>query len=325
MRWGVHALLLALAISSALLALGIGPVSIPAPRVLSLLLSPEASPEARILRELRMPRVLAGLVVGAGLGLAGAVMQGVFRNPLADPYLLGVANGAAAGVAATLALGLPLPGARPLAAFLGGVLAVFLCWRLGGRRRELGLILAGIALAAVFSALTGFLLLATAGTRRVEEFLFWSMGSLARVAWPELTILAPAVLAALAMLLLWARELNALALGEEGALHLGVDPHRVRRALLVVSTALSSVTVAFCGVIAFVGLVVPHMVRLLVGPDHRLVLPGAALLGGTLLVWADAAARTLRAPTELPLGTVTALLGAPFFLYLLWTRLNKKP
>ncbi len=323
MKWAVPALLLALALGSALLALGIGPVSIPASQVFSLLLSGGATPEARILRELRVPRVLAGLVVGAGLGLAGAVMQGVFRNPLADPYLLGVANGAAAGVVATLAFGLSSREARPAAAFLGGVLAVFLCWRLGWRRRELGLILAGIALAALFSALTGFLLLAFAGTRRVEEFLFWSMGSLARVSWPELRILGPTVLAALGILLPWARELNALALGEEGALHLGVDPHRARRVLLGLSTVLASVTVAFCGVVAFVGLVVPHMVRLIVGPDHRLVLPAAAFTGGTLLVWADAAARTLRAPWELPLGTVTALLGAPFFLYLLWARLSK--
>ncbi|MFN3346876.1 MAG: FecCD family ABC transporter permease, partial [Candidatus Bipolaricaulaceae bacterium] len=318
-------LLLVLALGSALVALGIGPVAIPASRVVSLLFARETTPEARILQELRVPRVLAGLAVGGGLGLAGAVMQGVFRNPLADPYLMGVANGAAAGVVATLAFGISFRAARPVAAFLGGVLAVFLCWRLGRRRRELGLILAGIALAAGFSALTGFLLLALAGTRRVEEFLFWSMGSLARVSWPELRILGPTVLAALGVLLLWARDLNALALGEEGALHLGVDPHRARRLLLALSTVLASSTVAFCGVVAFVGLVVPHMVRLLVGPDHRLVLPGAALLGGTLLVWADAAARTLRAPWELPLGTVTALLGAPFFLYLLWARLGKGP
>lgn len=324
MKLAPFLLLLALVGASLLLAIKIGPVSIPFGRLFPLLFS-EQGKEGRIVRDLRAPRALAGLTVGAGLALAGAVMQGVFRNPLADPFLLGVANGAAAGVAAALALGWPWRGTLPLAAFCGGSLAVFLVWRLGARRGELGLILAGIALGAVFSALTGFLLLATAGTRRVEEFLFWSLGSLARVSWPELRVLGPMVLAALGVLLFWARDLNALGLGDEGALHLGVHPHKARRFLLAVSTFLASGTVAFCGVVAFVGLVVPHMARLIFGADHRAVLPASALIGGILLIWADAAARALRPPTELPLGTVTALLGAPFFLYLLWSRLEKRP
>ncbi len=324
MRAASFALLGLALLISAVLTLGIGPVRIPMIEVPHLLIFGDGV-EGRILRELRAPRMLAGLVVGAGLGLAGAVLQGVFRNPLADPYLLGVANGAAAGVVVALTFGLRAGGARPAAAFLGGTIAVLLVWRLGARRRELGLILAGLAVAAVFSALTSFLLLGSPGPRRAEEFLFWSLGSLARVSWPELKVLGPTVFLALGLLLLWARDLNALGLGEEGALHLGVDPQRARRVLIAVSTVLASISVAFCGVVAFVGLVVPHMARLAFGPDHRVVLPAAALLGGTLLVWADAAARAVRPPTELPLGIVTAILGAPFFLYLLWSRMSPRP
>jgi len=317
--------LFTLAFASLLLALGIGPVPIPFVKVFPLLLREETGVEAKIVRELRAPRVLAGFVVGGSLALAGAIMQGVFRNPLADPYLLGVANGAAAGVAATLALGVSARWAMPAAAFLGGLGAVFLVWRLGRHGRELGLILAGIALAAIFSAFTSFLLLGLAGKRRVEDFVFWSLGSLARFSWAELALLGPLAFATSALLFLWARDLNALSLGEEGALHLGVDPKQARRVLLGLSTLLVSSTVAFAGVVAFVGLITPHAVRLVIGPDHRRLLPASALAGGIFLVWADAAARTIRAPAELPLGIVTALVGAPFFLYLLQRELRARP
>lgn len=303
-------------LASALLALGFGPIRLSLPQILAGFLG-NPGREGVIVRELRAPRVVAGLVVGGGLSLAGAVMQGVFRNPLADPYLLGVANGAAAGVAVALALGLASPWATPISAFLGGVTAVFLVWEMGHKRRELGLILAGIALAAIFSALTSFLLLTLGTGKWAEEFLFWSLGSLARVTWQELWVLAPLTLLTALVICAWARDLNALSLGEEGALHLGVNPLRTRRLLLGLSALLVSATVAFTGVVAFVGLVTPHAVRLIWGPDHRRLLPASALAGGILLVWADVAARTLRAPAELPLGIVTALVGAPFFLYLL--------
>lgn len=236
-------------------------------------------------------------------------MQGVFRNPLADPYLL--------GVAVALALGLAFPWATPLSAFLGGGIAVFLVWEMGHKRRELGLILAGMALAAIFSALPSFLLLTLGPGKWAEEFLFWSLGSLARVTWRELWVLGPLTLLTAVALLLWARDLNALALGEEGASHLGVNPIQARRFLLGLSALLVSTSVAFRGAVALVGLLTPHAVRPILGPDHRRLLPSAALAGGILLGWADVAARTIRAPAELPLGIVTALVGAPFFLYLL--------
>ncbi|MGQ9700588.1 MAG: FecCD family ABC transporter permease [Candidatus Bipolaricaulaceae bacterium] len=308
--------LLLLDLASALLALGFGPTRLSLPQILASLLGSPGR-EGLIVRELRAPRVLAGLVVGGGLGLADAVMQGVFRNPLADPYLLGVANGAAVGVAVALALGLAFPWATPLSAFFGGGIAVFLVWEMGHKRRELGLILAGIALAAIFSALTSFLLLTLGPGKWAEEFLFWSLGSLARVTWRELWILGPWTLLTAVALLPWARDLNALALGEEGAWHLGVNPIQARRFLLGLSALLVSTSVASTGVVAFVGLVTPHAVRLILGPDHRRLLPSSALAEGILLVWADVAARTIRAPAELPLGIVTALVGAPFFLYLL--------
>jgi len=242
-------------------------------------------------------------------------MQGVFRNPLASPYLLGVAGGATAAAAAVVVFGLRSIFPLPLAAFFGGILTAFLAWRLG--RTELGLILAGIALGAVFSALTSFLLFVAAGQRRLEEILFWTMGSLSRADWAGIRLLAPAVVAGTIFLWALARRLDALSLGEEGARYLGLDPRALRRALLATAVFLTSSAVSLTGTIGFVGLVVPHMVRLVLGPSHRRLLPASAFAGGVFLVWADAFARTILAPAELPVGVVTALVGVPFFLFLL--------
>jgi len=261
-----------------------------------------------IIRQIRLPRVLLGFLVGLSLSLSGSVMQGLFRNPLASPYVLGVASGASAGAAAVIALGFSGPVALPLGAFLGGALAVVIVCRLarveGGRSSDFGLILGGVALGAVFSAGTSFLIFLTAGDRRLSEILFWTMGGLGRASWRYLWVMFP--IAFFGALFLWAaaRELNALALGEEAAFHLGIDPERLKKAVLAAATLL----------------ITPHVMRLLLGPDHRALLPATALAGGIFLVWADAAARTVMRPTELPLGIITALIGAPFFLYLLRTR-----
>jgi len=324
-----------LAVLSILAGVAIGPVYIAPSQIWTLLWRgprPGSTPQlglddklaALIIRQIRLPRVLLGFLVGLSLSLSGSVMQGLFRNPLASPYVLGVASGASAGAAAVIALGFSGPVALPLGAFLGGALAVAIVCRLarveGGRSSDFGLILGGVALGAAFSAITSFLTFLTAGDRRLSEILFWTMGGLGRASWPYLWVMFP--IAFFGALFLWAgaRELNALALGEEGAFHLGIDPERLKKALLAVATLLTSTAVAFAGTIGFVGLITPHVMRLLLGPDHRTLLPATALAGGVFLVWADAAARTVMRPAELPLGIITALIGAPFFLYLLRTR-----
>lgn len=288
----------------------------------------EHARDAAILGVVRAPRVLLAALVGAGLGAAGAAMQGLFRNPLADPGLIGVSAGAALAAVAAIVLGGGLFGAAagllglwllPLAAFAGGLGATLLMARLGtvaGVASVATLLLAGVAVNALAGALTG-LLIFMADDRQVRDITFWTLGSLAGARWAHLPVVLALVGLPAVLLCLLARPLNALLLGEAEALHLGTRVEAVKRAALAMAAVAVAAGVAFTGLIGFVGLVVPHLVRLACGSDHRLVLPGAALLGAALLVLADLLARGLAAPAELPVGVVTALVGAPFFLWLL--------
>ncbi|MFQ6090860.1 MAG: FecCD family ABC transporter permease, partial [Candidatus Bipolaricaulia bacterium] len=276
----------------------VGPVSIPLGESFHLLFHSDSGSglHGLIIHGIRLPRVLLGFLVGLSLALSGGVMQGLFRNPLASPYVLGIASGASAGAAAVIALGFRGPLGLPLGAFVGGSLAVALVYRLAQtkawRSSGFGLILAGVALGAAFAAVTSFLLFMTAGDRRLSEILFWTMGGLGRANWRYLWAMLPIALLGTLSLQAVSRELNALALGEEGAFHLGIEPERLKLVLLAVTTLLTSTAVAFAGTIGFVGLITPHIVRLLIGPDHRALLPATALSGGIFLVWADATART---------------------------------
>ena len=291
----------------------------------------EHARDAAVLGVVRAPRVLMAALIGAGLGAAGAAMQGLFRNPLADPGLIGVSAGAALAAVAAIVLGGSLFGAAaglvglwllPLAAFAGGLLATLLMARLGtvgGVASVATLLLAGVAVNALAGALTGVLVF-MADDRQVRDITFWTLGSLAGARWAQLPVVLALVGVPLLLLCALARPLNALLLGEAEAFHLGVRVEAVKRLAVVLAAVAVAAGVAFTGLIGFVGLVVPHLVRLGFGADHRLVLPGAALLGAALLVLADLAARSLAAPAELPVGVVTALLGAPFFLWLLRRR-----
>ena len=278
-----------------------------------------------IILQFRLPRVIVAALVGCVLAVCGAVMQGVFRNPLADPYLLGIAAGATAGVAAAIGLGWAgVPLVLPAAAFAGGSLAVAIVYTIatprgGGSVDNLTLILAGVALAALFSAVTA-LLLALAGERERSGIVFWVMGGLAGADWRAVGLLLPVALLGGGACLLFARELNGLALGDEQALHLGLDARRLKRLLLGVATLMTGVAVAVSGTIGFVGLIVPHAMRLVIGPDHRWLLPASALSGALFLIVADTGARVVIAPAELPVGIITAVCGGPFFLYLLRRR-----
>jgi iron complex transport system permease protein len=288
----------------------------------------EHARDAAILGVVRAPRVVLAALVGAGLGAAGAAMQGLFRNPLADPGLIGVSAGAALAAVAAIVLGGTLFGAAagrlglwllPLAAFLGGLGATLLMARLGtvaGIASVATLLLAGVAVNALAGAITG-LLIFMADDRQVRDITFWTLGSLAGARWVQVPVVLAFVGVPAVLLCLLARPLNALLLGEAESFHLGIRVEAVKRAALVLAAVAVAAGVAFAGLIGFVGLVVPHLVRLACGSDHRIVLPGAALLGAALLVLADLLARSLAAPAELPVGVVTALVGAPFFLWLL--------
>lgn len=335
------ALLIALALALAVatvFAIGVGAYPIAPSEVVRILASMVGIPsggfepqQAAVLQTIRLPRVVLGLVTGAGLGVAGALMQGLFRNPLADPTLIGVASGGAFAAAFVIVLGATwIPGVvtvlgpwtLPLAAFAGALVVTWLVYRIGDAEGILSLpivLLAGIALNALALAGVG-LLSYVASAEQLRNLTFWSFGSLAGGNWPMLSAVAPLALAAIAFGLLLARPLNALALGETQAGHLGVDVARVKHAAIVLTALAVGALVAATGVIGFIGLVAPHAVRLACGPDHRVVIPGAALLGALLVLAADVVARTVVAPAELPIGILTAGLGAPFFLMLLLRR-----
>lgn len=331
---------LALVLLGALLAgtfvvgVGTGPVTIRPARVAEIVRTlargDEPAPgvsdtERRIVRDVRLPRVILAGLVGLALAASGTVMQGIFRNPLAEPYLLGLSSGATMGAAAVIALGGDRlsPAFVPAAAFCGSLLAVTIVYRLGRAGSTVSdgatLVLAGVALSALFASITSFCIVVSSPDQ-TRGIVFWMMGGLAGAQWHQVWPLALVVGVCVPVMLAFARDLDALALGEAMAAHLGVNPAWVQRTLLVAAALLTASCVAAAGTIGFIGLIVPHALRLVVGPDHRGLLPTAALAGAILLIACDTAARTVAKPTEIPVGILTALLGAPFFLYLLRRR-----
>ncbi len=281
-----------------------------------------------IINDVRLPRVVLGALVGASLAVSGAVMQGLFRNPLADPGLIGVSAGA--GLAAVLIIVLggtvlaPVTLAMgtfslPVAAFFGGLAATLVLYKVAtrqGRTSVATMLLAGIALAALAGAVTGILVF-VADDRQLRDLTFWQLGSLAGATWLKIGAVAPIMVLAMAATPFLARGLNALALGEATATHLGIPVQQLKYIAIVSVAASVGSSVAVSGGIGFVGIVVPHLLRLAMGPDNRYLLPASALLGASLLLLADAVARTIVAPAELPIGIVTAVAGAPFFLWIL--------
>lgn len=275
---------------------------------------------ATALLQIRLPRVLLAVLIGAALAQAGAAMQGLLRNPLADPGLIGVSSGAALGGVAMLVIGGPwLSAGLPIASFLGGLLAALLALQLArsdGHTRMSTLLLGGLALNALGGAGIGFLALMADDTS-LRSLNFWLFGSLAKASWQEVLTVMPLLLVPLLLLPGCGRSLNALLLGEAEAQHLGVDLERLKRRVLLLSVLAVAASVAAAGIIGFVGLLIPQLLRLVIGPDQRQLLPASALAGAILLVLADTAARTLFLPGELPIGILTALMGAPFFIGLL--------
>ncbi|BBX27719.1 FecCD family ABC transporter permease [Mycolicibacterium alvei] len=316
-------------LGAALLAIFVGPAGLPARGILLALADGLpgidvdhglTAAQHAVLWQIRLPRVVLGALVGGTLAIAGAAYQGVFRNPLADPYLLGVSSGAGLGATAMIVFGLAATAfAVPMAAFAGGILAVTATYLLGrgvgGGRTEVVIILAGVAVAAFANA--GQTFLQQRYDDSMRQVYSWLLGRLSTNGWTEVGVVLPYVVATIAVIVLFGRVLDVMAVGDIEAASLGVDPGRVRLLLVAVATLGTAAVVSVSGLIGFVGIVVPHAVRLLAGPGHRLLLPLSVLFGAAFLMLADVLARWVLAPAELPIGVVTAAIGAPFFLVVL--------
>ncbi|NPV68194.1 MAG: iron ABC transporter permease [Anaerolineae bacterium] len=327
----VSGALLILLVLAVIFSVSSGSSAIPAGDVARILLArlgipglgefPEA--QVRIVVMVRLPRALVGIFVGAALAIAGATMQGIFRNPLADPGIIGVSAGGGLGAVIALTSGLAAGSlwALPLAAFIGGMVAVTIVYTLSlvnGRTQIPTLLLAGVAVNSFMGAVTSAILLLGAEFGEVQAILTWLVGGLRGRGSEHLNVLILPVLTGILLLTAFSRDLNLLLLGEETAQGLGVNVARTRVILLALASLLTGAAVSVAGGVGFVGLIVPHALRLIIGPDHRVLLPASALGGATLLVVCDTIARLALQPAELQVGLITALLGAPFFLFLLW-------
>lgn len=329
--WWIIGLTTAL-IATMVVTIGIGPVGIAPDTVLAITghhlfdLPAEASwsrSDAAIIWNVRIPRILLGVAVGAGLAMCGAVLQAMVRNMLADPYILGISGGASTGAAGAILFGIGAgigQNALPVSAFLGALgasLLVFFIARAGGQITSLRLLLSGVAVGYALSAVTSFIIFASDSAEGSRSVMFWLLGSLSLARWDVLLGIVYIIIGlTLTGFILWGRRLDALAIGDETALTLGVSPTRTRVALLVAVSLATGAVVAASGAIGFVGLVIPHLARRLVGAVHARMIPVAALIGAIFLVWADTLARTVMQPRELPIGIITAIVGAPFLLIL---------
>jgi len=319
-----------------IVSVGIGAVAISPSEVMAILLSKigiaageSFTPvQESILMNIRLPRVFLAVLVGAALAISGAAMQGLFRNPLADPGLIGVSSGAALATAIAMVVlstltwpVIELLGTAliPISAFAGGTFATVLVYRLStnkGRTNVATMLLAGIAINAMAGALIGFMIF-MADDDQLRDLTFWTLGSLGGAMWSSVWVVLPFLIAAILFLPLLSKGLNAILLGESEAKHLGIRVERMKKFIIIFVGLAVGAAVSVSGMIGFVGLVVPHILRLWIGPDHRFLMPGSAILGGLLLLGSDLLARTIVSPAELPIGVITASVGAPFFLWLL--------
>ncbi|MFI5496700.1 FecCD family ABC transporter permease [Actinoplanes sp. NPDC051859] len=329
-RGGLLAGLAVTLVAAGLLAAGKGQVPISPTEVLGSVLHrlgldlgplPSAVQGENALWLVRFPRVLLAVIVGASLGCAGALMQGIFGNPLAEPGVVGVSAGAAVGAAAAIVSGATLfgPWTTAAAAFLGGIVTTMIVYamsRANGRTEVVTLVLTGVAVNATAGALLGLLMFLT-DDDGVRAIAFWQLGSLSQATWAAVAVAAPCALAGLTVAAVLARRLDLLALGDRPARHLGVDTERLRITAIVATALLTASAVAFTGIVGFVGLVVPHLIRMVAGPAHRLLIPASALAGAVVVVTGDLIARTVIDYQELPLGVLTAVVGGPAFFWLL--------
>ena len=317
-------LLTALLAAACLLALSVGSVAVPFRSVIGACtgLVPVDPMDRLIVIDIRLPRVLLALFVGAGLSVAGAVLQALLRNPLAEPYILGISSGGTMGTILAIALASGISHlVAPAASFAGSALVMVLVYAIAHRRGQLEpytLLLAGVMVGAFFNALV--LLTVAMFNQELRNAFLWLMGNLSGASMEALIIAGPLTFLATIPAFMYARQYNLIATGDETALQLGVDVRALRRKSYAIASVITGAVVSVSGVVGFVGLIIPHIVRMVFGPDHRLLLPASFILGGTFLVLADTLARTIIAPAEIPVGAVTAVIGAPVFIYLLRRR-----
>ncbi|MBX2991642.1 MAG: iron ABC transporter permease [Bacteroidetes bacterium] len=314
-------LLSLLLVAVCIVGLSVGSVDIPFAAILPSLFGDASVDQSlrTIVVDIRLPRLFLAMLVGASLSISGAVFQALLRNPLAEPYILGISSGGTVGAILAIGLGLGFSAVTtPLASFLGSALVMLLVYTIAHRRGQLDtntLLLAGVMIGAFFNA--AVLLIIALFNQELRNSFLWLMGNLSNANMESLTIVAPLVLVASAFLLMQSRKYNLIATGDETAMQLGVDVRHIKRLSYILASLITGVVVSVSGVIGFVGLIIPHMCRMMFGPDHRLLMPASILLGGSFMIVADLISRTLLAPTEIPVGAVTAAIGAPLFVYLL--------
>ncbi len=316
--------------AAAVTGIASGSAGIPLRRILTIILDGQATPEFGILIDIRLPRIVLGFAVGGALSIAGVILQGMFKNPLVEPYTLGISGGAALGAALCIILQLHyiLPvTALPLSGFLGSCLVILPLYFLNMRRtilRMQGILLTGVMMSFISSSLV-FLIFAISRTQELHSIVFWIMGSLEEPSWTLILVLTVIVVACLFISYFFASVLNALSLGEEEAVHLGIDTERAKKQLFLMASLLTGISVSLTGIIGFVGLIVPHFVRIMTGYDHRRLLVVSFLVGSGFLIFCDTIARTVIAPIELPVGVITGILGGIVFIYILARRQTSGP
>lgn len=337
-KWKIILVLLIAALTLVIaIAAAIGPIQIPPLEVYKIIFqeipfigdlskSTTSILNQEIVLQVRLPRVLAAAFVGVALASSGAVLQGLLRNPIADPFIIGISAGASLGTSVAMVTGI---GASvfgilysvPIMAFvsaLGTVLLVYSLSKLGGGMSMLTLLLIGVAVTSLFSALVYLIMIVS--NAQAQGILFWMFGSFTLTSWNYVYMALPFIFAGLGVTFYFARDLNMLALGEEQAHQLGVDTENLRKILLVCVSLMTAAAVSISGIIGFVGLIIPHIMRVLIGPDHRILIPSSALAGAVMLILCDTFARTIMSPSEMPVGIITAIIGCPFFIYLLLSR-----
>ncbi len=313
------------------LALSVGSTSIPFRTVMRSIFSPDAE-LARyrvIVREIRFPRIVLSFLVGTGLAIAGVIFQGIIRNPLVDPYIVGISAGAGTAVTFVIVFNLSFTffyfSTIPLFAFFGALATVALVYNLARTKNKVPVMtfmLAGVATAFILDAVRSLVMVM--GTQDIEQVVFWLMGSLSGSSWGDIAMILPYYFIGMVPLIFYLNDLNLILLGEENAHHLGVNVEKVKKILIAGATLVTAAVVSVSGGIGFIGLVIPHIARMMIGPDHRKLLPLAALLGGIFLVISDMLARSLMPPLEIPVGIITALAGGPYFIYLLRRRKQER-
>ncbi len=302
----------------------VGSVKIPMGEIMPILRGGGEETYRIILLGIRIPRILQAAVVGMGLSVSGAFLQGLLGNPLADPYILGISSGAALGAALSIVLGLGII-ATQLLAFGAALVTIYLVIslsRLGTGTGSTTLLLSGIAVSTFISAIISFIMLIS--NHKLSSIVFWMMGGFSTISWNEVMVSTPAILGGALLMYFYSNELNAIIMGRETAQHLGVDTDRVSKIILICGSLVTAAAVAVSGIVGFVGLMIPHITRMFVGPDNRILIPFSAVIGATFLVFADILSRTLIQPAEIPIGIITAIFGGPFFLYIMRTNRTLK-